>query len=351
IPFLFSVPFALVAFAYYLAASGVVDRDIPAGRSSTMLFILSGVTAHVVHPLASLFLGMMLAASAVATLTLDVFGRKEGASTTARVRTVGWPIVTWAAAVVVVHLLGAPARHELDVSRSTGALLAPFHGLAAARKFLAQIPIELGLVPTRNAATTVIGYPIAVTLFFAVSGAIAVMAAMLGRSSDRGAPAWAFVRQPIVRLGAVLLVSASLVLFVRHDIIRVTMGGLWFPVRAPAFLVFFFGVLAAAILVRALEGGRWTVLLSAAITVCGLGLALERSAVLRTHFVEFDHKVRGFFRGEVTERYLRAQPVSYGDHIRTYNCYFDATCRDLSPLFFSIYPDATIYPLSRSGGG
>jgi hypothetical protein len=319
IPFLFSVPCALVAYAYYLMASGIVDRDLAPPKSTTVLFIFWGVATHVVHPLASLFLGMMLAASAVATLALDVLGRKTSAPMMARVYTVGWPIVVWAGAVVVVHLLAAPARHELDVSRSTGAILAPFHGLTAARAFLAQIPIELGLVPTRNAASTVVRYPIAVAVFFAVGWAIACVAALAARR----APAPAFLRRPIVRLVAVLILSATLVLFIRHDIIRVTMGGLWFPVRAPAFLVFFFGVLAAAILVRALDGRRLSGLVSAVIAVCGLGLALERSAVLRTHFVEFDAKVRGFFRGEVTERYLRAQPVSYGDHIRTYNCYFD----------------------------
>jgi hypothetical protein len=252
--------------------------------------------------------------------------------------------------VITLHLLAAPERHELDLERSTAAFAAPFHGLAAARAFLAQIPIELGLLPTRNPASTFIAYPVAVALFLAASCTVALVAPIAPRSVDPHVlaqrSATTLAGHPVFRLATVFILSALLFLFVRHDIVRVNIGALWFPVRGPAFLVFLFGVLVAALLLHALDASRYSRLLSIVIVVCGLGITLERSAVLRVHFVEFDGKVRAFRHGDIPDRYFRRQPVTYGDHIRAYNCYFDEICYDRGRLFFSIYPNATIYPLS-----
>ena len=329
IPFLWSVPPALIAYAAYLRASGIVDgpsSEPQATRTAAIVFLVAAVAAHVVHPLSSFFLGMMLAVAAVVALALRN-----------RFRTVAWPLVVWAAAVVALDLLGAHERHEVDLERSLAGVAAPFHGVTAARAFLAQIPIELGLLPTRNRAATLVRYPTAVAFFLAAATTMALVGSRVARSADRRA---------VVRLAGVFVPSALLFLFVRHDVVRVSMGAVWFPVRGTAFVVFFFAVLAAAALTRAVATSRFARPLSAAVAVGGLALALERSAVLRVHFLDFDRNVRGFFAGQVTERYFRIQPVTYGDHIRVYNCYFGDVCRDQSRLFYMIYPETTIYPLS-----
>jgi hypothetical protein len=244
---------------------------------------------------------------------------------------------------VTLHVLTAPAGHEGDLARSASGLTTPFHGVAAARAFLAQIPIELGMLPTREPAATLVPYPTAVAVFFAASSVVALLALLLRR--DRSPIGLA--ASPALRLVAVLVPSALLFLFVRHDIVQISLRVLWFPVRGPGFLVFFFAVLAAAALVRALEQGRASRLLTIVVAGAALAIAAERSAVLRVHFTAFDAQVRAFFRGEATDRYLRNQPFTYNDHIRVYNCYFEDACRDYSRLFFSIYPDATLYPVSK----
>jgi hypothetical protein len=341
IPFLLSISPALIAYVSYLRASGIGEpARAPSGtKMHAIVFVLAAVTAHLVHPLSSFFLAIMLIPPIVGAVAFELVGGGKGVSRSARLWSIVSPLVVWASAVVALYLLSAPQSHELDLARSTAAVAAPFHGVAAARAFVAQIPIELGLLPTRNPASTFIGYPLAVALFLAASCTIALV-------TPARRPTTAVIGHPTIRLGTVFVGSALLFLFVRHDMVRVGIGALWFPVRGSAFVVFFFGVLAAAVLVRALDASRYVRLLSTVMIVAGLGIALQRSAVLRVHFLEFDSKVRGFFSGDVTERYFHRQPVTYDDHIRAYNCYFDDTCYDRSRLFFAIFPDATIYPLS-----
>ena len=347
LPFLLSIPPALVAYVCYLRASGIVDAAAAGTRSQALRFVAAALLAHVVHPLASLFLGIMLGAAAAAGGLLALVPSAAGGTPVrARLRSIAWPLVAWVSGVAVVQLCTAPAGQGHDLARSVPALAAPFHGVVAARTFLAQIPVELGMLPTRTAVSTFVRFPIAVAMFFAVAMVLAFVGSHLaGRATERaGGPDGGAA----LRLATVLVVSVAAVLFLRHDIIRPSVRLLWFPVRAPGFLVFFFGVLAAAILVRSLSRGRAAGVASAVVTVAGLALAAERSAVLRVHFVAFDQTVQGFFRGEVPDRVFRSQPFSYADHIRVYNCLFDAACNDQSPLFFAIYPDdATIYPVSR----
>jgi hypothetical protein len=211
--------------------------------------------------------------------------------------------------------------------------------------------VELNVVPTRERATTSLSYPLAAALLLAAACALALLGALVTRMNAR--PLDSNVHPPartgsaVARLAAIFVVSALLLLFLRHDLLQMGIRALFFPVRGPGFLVFFFAVLAAALLLRLLDGNRFAGPLGIALIVCALGLAIERSAVLRVHFVAFDQKVHAFFRGDIPDRYFQSQPFSYGDHIRVYNCYFDATCYDLSRLFFSIYADATIYPVSK----
>ncbi|MCC6848653.1 MAG: hypothetical protein IT294_09140 [Deltaproteobacteria bacterium] len=358
IPFLLSVPPALVAYVSYLRASGVVDAGPdPARRTSARAarFVAAALLAHLVHPIASLFLAIMLAGAAGAAVVLELgSGRAAGAA--ARLRSIAWPLAGWASAVGALHVLTAPAGHELDLARSAPAFAAPFHGVAAARAFLAQIPIELGILPIRGPAPAVVSYPAAVGIFLAASCAAALAAAMMPRSADRrasgGRPPATLGLPPIARLVVVLVLSALLFLFLRHDIVGLGRRLLWFPVRGPCFLVFFFGVLAAALVLRSLESSRASRLVSSVLAACALALAAERSAVLRVQFAAFDGKVRAFFHGDVPDRWFRSQPFSYADHIRAYSCYFDDACPDHRALFFSIYPDdATIYPVSKAPTG
>ncbi len=356
IPFLLSIPPALIAYGSYLEASGVVDG---AGRAPSrtnahaLAFIAAAVLAHVVHPLSSFFLAIMVASAAVAAVVFALVRRgANGAAATAHLWSIAWPLVVWASAVVTLHLVTAPAGHELDLARSASAFAAPFHGVAAARAFLARIPIELGLLPTRNQASTFIAYPVAVALFLAASCTVALVALLIPRSKNRQAPASSpattLARSPVLRLATVFVLSALLFFFLRHDIVRINMRALWFQIRGPGFLVFFFAVLAAALILRSLETSRSSRLVPLVIVVGALAIASEQSAVLRVHFVAFDQKVRAFFHGDIPDHYFRSQPFAYGDHIRAYNCYFEDTCYDQSRLFFSIYPaDATIYPVSR----
>ena len=348
IPFLLAAPPALVAYASYLRASGVVGvvrETAPRFETHAFIFLAAALAAHAVHPLASFFLAIMLAPAALVAAGLAVAARAE--PTMGRLGPVAGPLVVWAPAVLLLHRLGATSRNELDLQHSMSAALLPFHGLAAARAFLAQIPIELGLLPTRDPSSTFVSYPVGVATFLVAACVIAFAASRIARTSDeaRGSAA-SLAHDPAFRLGLVLVASALLFLFARHDLVRVSMGALWYPVRGPAFVVFFFGALAAALLLRLLERGGSTRWVAIPVVVCALGLTVDRSAVLGVHFARFDQQVAGFFRSEVTERWLRSQPLGYNDHIRTYNCFFDAVCRDHHALFFSIYPNATIYPLS-----
>lgn len=341
IPFMLSAPPALVAYVCYLRLSGAVESG--RGKVRTSGFLAAALIAHVVHPLASFFLGLMLAPAAAVT-ALWTLGGRGGASSTSRLWTIAKPLVAWAALVAIVHLLTAPGGHERDLAGSLPGLAAPFHGLTEARAFLRQIPIELDMLPTRDRTTTRVAYSIGVAALLGASLAIALAASLLSGARNRPASAWL---PPVARLAAVLVPSVLVFLFVRHDLIRISRRLLWFPVRGPTFLVFFFGVLAAALVVRALAPLSARIL-PAVIVACSLALAAERSAVLRTHFLFFDEKVHAFFAGEMSDRWFYSQPFGYADHIRTYNCFFDDAC-DLSRLFFAIYPeDATIYPVSRA---
>jgi hypothetical protein len=188
------------------------------------------------------------------------------------------------------------------------------------------------LNPTRNPADTFVFYPVSVAVLLAAACTIAL--------------ATSKARRPVAGLAVVFGFSALLCSFLRHDIVALNVVSLWYPIRGPAFLISFFGVLVAAVLLRALDASRHARLVSVVLAVCGLGLALERSAVLHVHFAEFDRKVHALLNGEVMDGYFRQQPVTYGDHIRAYHCYFNPICHDQSRLFFSILPDATIYPVS-----
>jgi hypothetical protein len=352
IPFFLAMPPALIAWRAYLEASGVADPPRAGARttSSALVFVAAAALAHVVHPLASLFLGIMLAGAAVAAIAFALGRRAAGGKTpAARVGAVVWPLVVWAFLVGTLQIVTAPSSYDEALADSAPALLAPFHGVAAARAFLAQIPVELGVVPTRERAATRVAYPVAVAVLLAASCVLALVGARLSRTrtnrSRENAPGDGGA--PEARLAAAFVLSALLLLFLRHDLLQMGIRALFFPVRAPGFLVFFFAVLAAALLLRALERNRIATPLGLVVIVCALGLAMERSAVLRVHFVAFDRKAHAFFRGDIPDRYFQSQPFSYGDHIRVYNCYFDATCYDLSRLFFSIYADATIYPVSK----
>ena len=347
-PFLLGIPPALVAYVAYLRASGIVDAGEQGGArgAATMRCVLAGSLAHLVHPLASLFLGVALAGAAVAGIACALVPGLAGArSVRSRVQSLAWPLAAWVAAVTVLQLLTAPAGQGGDVVRSLPAFAAPFHGVAAARTFLAQIPVELGMVPTRNPAATLVRFPVAVAGFFAAALDLAFVTAVVVGTRDR---ARRIAVAPAVRLGMVLVVSLVFFLFLRHDIVQPTRRLLWYAVRGPGFLVFFFGTLAAALVLRILPRGRGAQVVASVLAIAAFAVAGERSAVLHTHFVAFDDAVRGFFRGDVPDRYFRSQPFSYADHIRVYNCYYDPTCGDLSTLFFAIYPDdATIYPVSR----
>lgn len=350
-PFFLAMPPALIAWRAYLEASGgVAAPHAAAARTrSAVVFIAAAVLAHVVHPLASLFLGIMLAGAAATAIAFALGGRADaGTTVTARLRSVAWPLAVWAVVVGTLQILTAPSNYDEALTRSAPALLAPFHGVAAARAFLAQIPIELGVVPTRERAMTTVAYPIAVAVLLGASCVLALAGALLSRGradrSHENAPGTGVAG---VRLATVFVLSALVLLFLRHDLLQMGIRALFFPVRAPGFLVFFFAVLAAALLLRALERNRFATPLGIVLVVCALGLAMERSAVLRVHFVAFDGKVHAFFRGDIPDRYFQSQPFSYGDHIRVYNCYYDAACWDLSRLFFSIYADSTIYPVSK----
>lgn len=354
IPFLLSIPPALIAYGYYLEGSGVVDGGGAAPRTGMHVpaFLAMAVLAHVVHPLSSFCLAIMVAGAAGAAVVFEVGGRGGPARSAAgRLWSIAWPLAAWASLVGAIHFLTAPAGHELDLARSAPAFAAPFHGVTAARAFLAQMPIELGVLPVRNPASTLIAFPVAVALFFVVSWVAALAVSTIARSTEREASPGrlprTLARSPVVRLVTVFLLSAMLLLFIRHDIVRISGRALWFPVRGPTFLVFFFGVLGAALILRSLAPSRLARPLTVLLVVVALALASERSAVLRVHFVGFDQRVRAFFRGELPDRYFRSQPFDYVDHIRVYNCYFEDTCYDLRPLFFSIYPDATIYPVSK----
>lgn len=350
IPFFLAIPPALIAWRAYLEASGVVDPPRGGARaaSSARVFIAAAVLAHVVHPLASLFLGIMLAGAAAAAIACALGRRADGGTTaTARLWSVVWPLAVWAVVVSTLQILTAPSNYDEALGRSAPALLAPFHGVAAARAFLAQIPIELGVVPTRERATTHVAYPIAVAVLLAASCVLALVGALASRTRADRSPPNASPGSPVARMAAAFVLSALVLLFLRHDLLQMGIRALFFPVRAPGFLVFFFAVLAAAMILRTLERNRAATPLGIVLVVCALGLAMERSAVLRVHFLAFDQKVHAFFRGDIPDRYFQSQPFSYGDHIRVYNCYFDATCYDLSRLFFSIYADATIYPVSK----
>lgn len=352
IPFFLAMPPALIAWRAYLAASGVVDAPLAAAVRTrhAVGFIAAAVLAHVVHPLASLFLGIMLAGAAATAVAFMLGGRAAaGTPPTARLWSVAWPLAVWAVVVGTLQILTAPSNYDEALGRSAPALLAPFHGVAAARAFLAQIPIELGVVPTRERATTTVAYPIAVAVLLGASCVLALAGALVSRRrADRSHPnATTGALGPVARMATVFVLSALVLLFLRHDLLQMGIRALFFPVRAPGFLVFFFAVLAAALLLRLLERNRFATPLGIVLVVCALGLATERSAALRVHFVAFDQKVHAFFRGDIPDRYFQSQPFSYGDHIRVYNCYFDAACYDLSRLFFSIYADATIYPVSK----
>jgi hypothetical protein len=355
IPFFVAMPPALIAWRAYLQASGSVDEpgDPVAPRTKqARVFVAAAVGAHVVHPLASLFLAIMLAGAAIPAFVFAL-GRRtaDGTATRTRLWSVVWPLGAWVLVVGTLQLATAPPNYDETLARSAPALTAPFHGVAAARAFLAQIPVELNVVPTRERATTSLSYPLAAAVLLAAACALALLGALVTRMNAR--PLDSNVHPPartgsaVARLAAIFVVSALLLLFLRHDLLQMGIRALFFPVRGPGFLVFFFAVLAAALLLRLLDGNRFAGPLGIALIVCALGLAIERSAVLRVHFVAFDQKVHAFFRGDIPDRYFQSQPFSYGDHIRVYNCYFDATCYDLSRLFFSIYADATIYPVSR----
>ena len=355
IPFSLAMPPALIAWRAYLEASGIVDEPPGATSRTTapgVVFLMAAVLAHVVHPLSSLFLGIMLAGAAVPALAFALGGRAVAGTTTAsRGWAVAGPLVAWVLVVGTLQVLTAPPNYDAALARSAPALLAPFHGTAAARAFLAQIPVELAVVPTRERATTYVAYPIAVAVLLAASCVLALAGSLMSRPGARSAhtdaPAPVRAGSPVARLAAVFVVSACVLLFLRHDLLQMGIRALFFPVRAPGFLVFFFAVLAAALLLRLLASNRAALPLGSVFVVCALGLAMERSTVLRVHFRAFDQKVHAFFRGDIPDRYFQSQPFSYGDHIRVYNCYFDATCHDLSRLFFSIYADATIYPVSK----
>lgn len=352
IPFFLAMPPALIAWRAYLEASGGVaaPRAAAARTRQAVVFIAAAVLAHVVHPLASLFLGIMLAGAAATAVAFTLGGRADaGTTATARLWSIAWPLAVWAVVVGTLQILTAPSNYDEALTRSAPALLAPFHGLAAARAFLAQIPIELGVVPTRERATTTLAYPIAVAVLLGASCVLALAGALLSRARDDRSPPTTppGTGVPGVRLATVFVLSALVLLFLRHDLLQMGIRALFFPVRAPGFLVFFFAVLAAALLLRTLERNRFATPLGIVLVVCALGLAMERSAVLRVHFVAFDRKVHAFFRGDIPDRYFQSQPFSYGDHIRVYNCYYDAACWDLSRLFFSIYADSTIYPVSK----
>ncbi len=352
IPFLLSMPPALLAFGAYLQASGVTDGAGPApsrAKGRALAFLAAALLAHVVHPLASFFLAIMVAGAAAAGVAFALVPRGTAArAAPARLWSVAGPLVVWVLAVATLHLLTAPPGHERDLARSAPALAAPFHGLAAARAFLAQMPIELDMLPIRNPAATRVAYPIAVGLLLAGAWIVALVGSRLPRSTPRtGGSAAMRAPSPAARLATVFVLCALLLLFLRHDLVRISGRALWFPVRAPDYLVFFFGALAAALILRSMEPGRGSRLVTAVLVTGALALAGERSAVLRTHFVAFDGRVRAFFAGELPDRWFRSQPFGYVDHIRVYNCYFDAVCNDHRSLFFAIYPDATIYPVSR----
>ncbi|MCC6765118.1 MAG: hypothetical protein IT293_10685 [Deltaproteobacteria bacterium] len=356
IPFLLSVPPALIAYVAYFEASGVVNAARAAGPGTgrrVALFVAAALLAHVVHPISSLFLAIMLAGAAGAAVALELGGlRTAGAA--ARVWPSAWPLVVWASAVVTLHVLTAPAGHELDLARSMPAFAAPFHGVAAARAFLAQIPIELGIPPIREPASAVASYPVVVAFFLAASCAVGLVASLIPRAADRPAarqPAPPLAASPALRLALVFVLSALLFLFLRHDIVGLGRRLLWFPVRGPCFLVFFFGVLTAALVLRSLEPIRSSRLVTSVLVACALAIAAERSVVLRGQFAAFDEKARAFLHGDIPDRWFRSQPFGYADHLRVYHCYFEEACPDHHPLFFSIYrDDATIYPVSAIRG-
>lgn len=351
IPFFLAMPPALIAWRSYLEASGVVDARRTTANPA-LAFVAAAVVAHVVHPLASLFLGIMLAGAALPAIAFALGRRADtGTAITARLRSIVGPLVVWVVVVGALQVVTAPSNYDQALARSAPALTAPFHGVAAARAFLAQIPVELNVVPTRERAATSLSYPLAVAVLMAAACGLALLGALVARATAR--PLEENVHPPArggptaARLATAFVVSALLLLFLRHDLLQMGIRALFFPVRGPGFLVFFFAVLAAAVLLRLLDGNRFAGPLAIALVVCALGLAAERSAVLRVHFVAFDQKVHAFFRGDIPDRFFQSQPFSYGDHIRVYNCYFDPTCYDLSRLFFSIYADATIYPVSK----
>lgn len=349
IPFLLAMPPALVAYVAYLRASGSVDG--PGTNGDALVFVTAAVLAHVVHPLATIFLAIMVAGAALAALLSESMERATGRSqaTAHALWAIAWPPVVWVAAVAALQYLTAPPDYGGTLGRSAAAVAAPFHGLEAARAFLAQTGIELGMVPTREPAATLVAYPVAVALFLIAALAALLVVSVTSRPLRHGTgPAQpAPDRAPSRRLAVVFVVSIFLYLFVRHDLLPMPHRNLWFPVRAPGFLVFFFGTLAAALVLRRLPPSGPSAIVSAVLVVAVLAIATERSVVLHAHFASFDEKVQAFFRGDMPDRYFRSQPFSYVDHIRAYNCFFDAACKDHSGLFFAIYPDATIYPVSR----
>lgn len=351
IPFLLGMPPALLAYVAYLRASGSVDG--PGTKIDALVFLVMAMVAHVVHPLATIFLAIMVAGAALAAILSGLIERATGRSeaTTHALWFIVVPPVVWVVAVATLQYLTAPADYGGTLGRSAAAVVAPFHGLDAARAFLAQTKIELGVVPTRDPASTLLAYPVAVALYLIAAWVVVFVVSLTSRSiPDRTGtprPTAAGDRAAVRRLAVVFVVSALLYLFIRHDLLPMPHRNLWFPVRAPGFLVFFFGTLAAALVLRGLPSSGASRVVSAVLVLGALAIASERSAVLHVHFASFDGKVQAFFRGEMPDRYFRSQPFSYVDHIRVYNCFFDAVCKDHSGLFFAIYPDATIYPVSR----
>ncbi|MCB0311418.1 MAG: hypothetical protein KDD42_09295, partial [Bdellovibrionales bacterium] len=106
-------------------------------------------------------------------------------------------------------------------------------------------------------------------------------------------------------------------------------------------------ILAASYLVRIAHTAPYQKLSVAVVNVFLVGLIGWRAALLHRHFQRYSLSVDQYLNTKTIPQFFHSGvPITYVEHLPTYHCYYEDTCESYSRLFFLMYPDTRIFPLS-----